>query len=150
MRKLLVRREHKIEHATARCKLARAMCRAADLVRIEKQMSKLGHLRRRRRRKSRRACRGGINGAPSKRPHRDPCGNLAKAEGTGNLTNTDNSGNFITGQNSEGSLPPTGRSWTRPGWCLGAAPLHPAPRGRRAGRPAGPGLPNGDETGDGD
>ena len=64
--------------------------------------------------------------------------------------NTDNSGNFITGQNSEGSLPPTGRSWTRPGWCLGAAPLHPAPRGRRAGRPAGPGLPNGDETGDDD
>ena len=133
MRKLLVRREHKIKHATARNKLARAMMRrAADLVRIGEQMSKLGHPRRRRRRKSRRASRREIKGAPSKMPHRGPCGNL-------NST-----------QHSEGSLPPTGRSWTRPGWCLGAAPLHPAPRGRRAGRPAGPGLPNGDETGDDD
>ena len=136
MRKLLVRREHKIKHATARCKLARAMVRrAADLVRIEEQMSKLGHLRRRRRRKSRRTHRG------SKKPHQDPNCNLIKAENNGNLTNTDN---------SEGFLPPTGRSWTQPGWYLGAASLHPAPRGRRAGRPAGPGLPNGDETGDDD
>ena len=142
LRKLLVRRKHKIKHdATARNKLARTMSRAADLVRIEKQMSKLGHLRRRRRRKSRRARRRKIKGAPPKMQHRDPCGNLAKAENSGNLTNTDN---------SEGFLPPTGRSWTQPGWYLGAASLHPAPRGRRAGRPAGPGLPNGDETGDDD
>ena len=136
MRKLLARRGHKIKHATARDKLARAMRRAADLVRIEEQMSKLGHLRRRRRRKSRRTHRG------SKKPHQDPNCNLIKAENNGNLTNTDN---------SEGFLPPTGRSWTRPGRYLEAAPLHPpAPRGRRAGRPAGPGLPNGDETGDDD
>ena len=142
MRKLLVRREHKIKHATARDKLARAMCRAADLVRIEKQMGKLGHLRRRRRRKSRKTRRRKLKGALSKMSHRDPCGNLTKAENSENLTNTDN---------SEGFLPPTGRSWTRPGRYLEAAPLHPpAPRGRRAGRPAGPGLPNGDETGDDD
>ena len=141
MRKLLVRRKHKIKLVTVRNKLARAMRRAADLVRIEEQMSKLGHLRRRRRRKSRRARRREIKGATSKMLHRDPCGNLAKAENSGNLTNIDN---------SEGCLPPTGRSWTRPGWYLGAASLHPAPRGRRAGRPAGPGLPNGDETGDDD
>ena len=115
-------------------------CRPPD-PRIEKQMSKLGHLRRRRRRKSRKTRRRKLKGAPSKMPHRDPCGNLAKSEHSDNLTNTDN---------SEGFVPPTGRSWTRPGWCLGAAPLHPAPRGRRAGRPAGPGLPNVDETGDDD
>ena len=141
MRKLLVRRKHKIKHATARNKLARAMRRAADLVRIEKQMGKLGHLRRRRRRKSRKTRRRKFKGAHPKMSHRDPCGNLTKAE---------NSGNLITGQNSEGPVPPTGRSWTRPGWYLEAAPPHPAPRGRRAGRPAGPGLPNGDETGDDD
>ena len=142
LRKLLVRRKHKIKHdATARNKLARTMSRAADLVRIEKQMSKLGHLRRWRRRKSRRARRREIKGAPSKMQHRGPCGNWTKAENSCNLTNTDN---------SEGFVPPTGRSWTRPDWYLGAAPPHPAPRGRRAGRPAGPGLPNGDETGDDD
>ena len=39
-------------------------------------------------------------------PHRDPCGNLAKAKNTGNLTDTDNSDNLITGQNSGDSLPP--------------------------------------------
>ena len=142
LRKLLVRRKHKIKHdATARNKLERTMSRAADLVRIGKQMRKLGHLRRRRRRKSRKNRRRKSKGASSKMPHRDPCGNLTKAENSGNLANT---------ENSEGFVPPTGRSWTRPGWYLEAAPLHPAPRGRRAGRPAGPGLPNGDETGDDD
>ena len=74
-------------------------------------------------------------------PHRDPCGNLTKAENSGNLTNTDN---------SEGFMPPTGWSWTRPGLYPNAAPLTPEPQGGSSGRPAGPGLPNGDATGDGD
>ena len=100
-----------------------------------------GHPRRRRRRQSRKTRRRKFKGAPSNKPHRGPYDSLTKAESSGNLTNTGN---------SEGFVPPTGRSWTRPGWYLEAAPLHPAPRGRRAGRPAGPGLPNGDETGDDD
>ena len=66
---------------------------------------------------------------------RDPCGNLS------NLTNTDN---------SEGFMPPTGWSWTRPGLYPNAAPLTPVPRSGRSGSPAGPGLPNGDATGDDD
>ena len=75
----------------------------------------------------------------SHRPaNRDPCGNL-------NTMNTLN-----TGQNSEGYLPPTGWSWTRPGLYPNAAPLTPEPQGGSSGRPAGPGLPNGDATGDDD
>ena len=143
-RELLVRRGHKIKLATAGDKLARAMRRAADLVRIEEQMSKLGHLRRRRRRKSRKNRRRKSKGAHLQKRH------TGTRVASGNLTKADNSGNFTNTDNSEGFVPPTGRSWTRPGWYLGAASLHPAPRGRRAGRPAGPGLPNGDETGDDD
>ena len=74
-------------------------------------------------------------------------------ENFGSMVNkyVENFGSIKNCHSNKGScLPPTGRSWTRPGWYLGAASLHPAPRGRRAGRPAGPGLPNGDETGDGD
>ena len=59
-------------------------------------------------------------------------------------------GNVNTGQNSEGFLPPTGWSWTRPGLYPGAAPLTPAPRTGRSASPAGPGLPDGDATGDDD
>ena len=53
-------------------------------------------------------------------------------------------------QHSEGFLPPAGWSWTRPGIYPDAAPLTPAPRTERTGRPAGPGLPDGDATGDDD
>ena len=66
------------------------------------------------------------------RANRDPCGNLS------------------TGQNSEGFLPPTGWSWTRPGLYSDAAPQTPTNRARSTGRPAGPGLPTGDVTGDDD
>ena len=62
----------------------------------------------------------------------------------------DPSENLTSGQNSEGFLPPTGWSWTRPGLFPEAAPLTPAPRTERTGRPAGPGLPDGDATGDDD
>ena len=64
--------------------------------------------------------------------------------------NRDPCGNLNTGQNSEGFLPPTGWSWTRPGLYPGAAPLTPAPRTGRSASPAGPGLPDGDATGDDD
>ena len=67
-----------------------------------------------------------------KRANRDPCGNLT------------------SGQNSEGFLPPTGWSWSRPGLYPEAAPQTPAARPGRSECPAGPGLPNGDATGDGD
>ena len=66
------------------------------------------------------------------------------------MTNRDACGNLTLGQNSEGFLPPTGWSWTRPGLYPEAAPLTPAPRKVRTGRPAGPGLPDGDATGDDD
>ena len=49
-----------------------------------------------------------------------------------------------------GFLSPTKWSWSRPGLFSTGAPHVPAPQGREAGRPAGPGLPNGDATGDGD
>ena len=150
MREMLVRRGCKIKQTIGRSKAASAMRRAANAVRIEEQMHKLGHPRgrgRRKRRRVRRARRGGIERASSKMPHRDPCGNLTKAQNSQHLkTGT----NLNDTQHSEGFLPPTGRSWTRPGCYLGAAPLTPPPRGRRAGRPAGPGLPNGDDTGDDD
>ena len=64
--------------------------------------------------------------------------------------NRDPCGNWHTGQNSEGFLPPTGWSWTRPGLYPEAAPLAPAPRTGRSACPAGPGLPDGDATGDDD
>ena len=83
------------------------------------------------RRKSRRTNRSGIV-TYLRQANRDPCGNLN------------------TGQNSEGFLPPTGWSWTRPGLYPEAAPLAPAPRKGRSACPAGPGLPNGDATGDDD
>ena len=83
------------------------------------------------RRKSRSSKRD-QNGTSSRLANRDPCGNLN------------------TGQNSEGYLPPTGWSWTRPGLYPAAAPLTPAPRAGSPGSPAGPGLPNGDATGDDD
>ena len=67
-----------------------------------------------------------------KRAIRDPCGNLT------------------SGQNSEGFLPPTGWSWTRPGLFPDAAPPTLTPQTGAIGRPAGPGLPNGDVTGDDD
>ena len=70
--------------------------------------------------------------ATLKKANRDPCGNLN------------------TGQNSEGFLPPTGWSWTRPGLHSVAAPQTPASRPGNPGSPAGPGLPNGDATGDDD
>ena len=70
--------------------------------------------------------------ASSKRAIRDPCGNLT------------------SGQNSEGFLPPTGWSWTRPGLYPEAAPQTHASRARSTGRPTGPGLPTGDATGDDD
>ena len=50
----------------------------------------------------------------------------------------------------EGFLSPTKWSWSRPGLFSTGVPHAPAPRGRGAGRPAGPGLPNGDATGDDD
>ena len=82
----------------------------------------------RRRRRTSRSDRG----AASKKTNRDPCGNLN------------------TGQNSEGFLPPTGWSWTRPGLYSVAAPQTQASRAGNPGNPAGPGLPNGDATGDDD
>ena len=83
------------------------------------------------RRKNRRTSRRDIV-TSSRLANRDPCGNLS------------------TGQNSEGFLPPTGWSWSRPGLYPEAAPLTPAPSAGHSGRPAGPGLPNGDATGDDD
>ena len=83
-------------------------------------------------RKRRRTSRRDKDGTSSKMANRDPCGNLS------------------TGQNSEGFLPPTGWSWTRPGLYSVAAPLTPAPRAGPTGNPTGPGLPNGDATGDDD
>ena len=65
-------------------------------------------------------------------PFRNPCGNLKN------------------GQNSEGFLPPTGFSWTRPGLYPDVAPHTPTPRGESTECPGGPGLPNGDATGDDD
>ena len=41
---------------------------------------------------------------------------------------------LTTGQNSEGFLPPTGWSWTRPGLYSVAAPLTPAPMARHPER----------------
>ena len=73
-----------------------------------------------------------------------------KAVTSPRLANRDPCGNLSTGQNSEGFMPPTGWSWTRPGLYPNAAPLTPEPRGGSSGRPAGPGLPHGDATGDGD
>ena len=64
--------------------------------------------------------------------------------------NRDPCGNWHTGQNSEGFLPPTGWSWTRPGLYSDAAPLTPMPRAGNSESPAGPGLPDGDATGDDD
>ena len=82
------------------------------------------------RRKRRKTSRRDVDGISSKMANRDPCGNLT------------------SGQNSEGFLPPTGWSWTRPGLYPEAAPLTQAPRTRGTGRPTGPGLPTGDATGD--
>ena len=58
--------------------------------------------------------------------------------------------NFNTTEHSEGFLPPTGWSWTRPGLFPDAAPPTLTPQTGAIGRPAGPGLPNGDVTGDDD
>ena len=64
--------------------------------------------------------------------------------------NRDPGSNLNNTQHSEGFLPPTGWSWTRTGLFPDAAPLTPAPRTVRTGSPAGPGLPDGDATGDDD
>ena len=84
------------------------------------------------RRKARRSCRKSGRDRSVTRANRAP---------GSNLNNT---------QHSEGFLPPTGWSWTRPGLYPEAAPLAPAPRRARTGCPAGPGLPDGDATGDDD
>ena len=82
-------------------------------------------------RRKRRVTSGRDRGlASSKKAIRDPCGHLT------------------SGQNSEGFLPPTGWSWTRPGLYSEAAPLTQAPQTRGTGRPTGPGLPTGDAAGD--
>ena len=88
--------------------------------------------RRTARQRRRRARRRDKDVTSLKRANRDPCGNVN------------------TGQNSEGFLPPTGWSWTRLGLYPGAAPMTPAPRAGCPASPAGPGLPNGDATGDDD
>ena len=84
------------------------------------------------RRKRRGTSRRNIDRTSPKMANRDPCGNVN------------------SGQNSEGFLPPTGWSWTRPGLYPEAAPLKPATRAGGSGRQAGPGHPNGDATGDDD
>ena len=108
--------------------------RAQRLRELERQAGMAGNSPRRAtmRRAARRSYERGANRAFLTRANRGP---------GSNLNNT---------QHSEGFLPPTGWSWTRPGLYPEAAPLTPAPRKVRAGCPAGPGLPDGDETGDDD
>ena len=111
--------------------------RAARLRELERQAHEVRdrpqqRSRRTARQQRRRARRHDKDVTSLKRANRGPCGNVN------------------TGQNSEGFLPPTGWSWTRPGLYSDAAPQTPTNRARSTGRPAGPGLPTGDVTGDGD
>ena len=108
--------------------------RAQRLRELERQagMAANSPIRAAARRTARRSCERGTNRSSLTRANRGP---------GSNLNNT---------QHSEGFLPPTGWSWTRPGLYPEAAPLTPAPRRARTGCPAGPGLPDGDATGDDD
>ena len=112
--------------------------RAARLRELERQASAAkdwtqpGPARAAARKRAHRSFRRKTNRLSFRRANRSPCSNL-------NST-----------QHSEGFLPPTGWSWTRPGLFPDAAPLTLTPRTRGTGRPAGPGLPNGNVTGDDD
>ena len=101
-------------------------------VHAAKAWPRSGSSRRAAQRRRRRTSSRGKGVTSLKKANRDPCGNVN------------------TGQNSEGFLPPTGWSWTRLGLYPGAAPMTPAPRAGCPASPAGPGLPNGDATGDDD
>ena len=112
--------------------------RAQRLKELERQASAardwplVGPVRTAAQKRARRSSKRGANRSFFKRANRGPC-------------NT-----FNTTEHSEGFLPPTGWSWTRPGIYPDAVPLTPAPQTVRTGRPAGPGLPDGDATGDDD
>ena len=112
--------------------------RAARLRELERQASaardwpQTGPARVAARKRSHRSFRRKTDRLSFRRANRSPCGNL-------NST-----------QHSEGFLPPTGWSWTRPGLFPDAVSRAPAPRTGATGRPAGPGLPDGDATGDDD
>ena len=108
--------------------------RAQRLRELERQASMAASrpVRAATRRTARRSYERGTNRSFFTRANRDPCGNLSNT------------------QHSEGFLPPTGWSWTRPGLYPDVAPLTPTPRTGSSVSPAGPGLPNGDATGDDD
>ena len=112
--------------------------RAQRLKELERQASVardwplVGPVRTAAQKRARRSSKRGASISSFTRANRGPCNN------------------FSTTEHSEGFLPPTGWSWTRPGLYSVAAPQTPASRPGNPGSPAGPGLPNGDATGDDD